>query len=66
MQQRFPHHVKGMATICGFSRLAKVACACQESASVSDYVKVRNQSQVVVEEISRAVKVAETFDHLDC
>ncbi len=56
------HNIKGMASICNFKRLAKAACDCQKSASMSEYVEVRSKTQVVLEEISKALKLAQEFD----
>lgn len=55
------HNIKGMARMCGFMRLASVASECQNIAAASDYVGTRTQTQVVLEEISRATKAAEAY-----
>lgn len=59
------HNIKGMALMCGFKRLARAASECEESASLSDYLSVRTRSQVVVENIAMAVKVAATYNPED-
>ena len=56
------HNVKGMAAVCSFKRLAAAASNCQKSASISDYMEVRRLSQIVFEELSMAIKLAENFD----
>jgi PAS domain S-box-containing protein len=58
------HNIKGLAAVCSFKSLAKAACDCQKSAALSDYMEVRSKSQVVLEEIARAVQLAENFDPL--
>jgi HPt (histidine-containing phosphotransfer) domain-containing protein len=55
------HNVKGMALMCGFERLAKAASQCQDCAASSDYVETRTRSQVVLEEISYAIKAAKVY-----
>lgn len=56
------HNVKGMASICNFKALAKAAGECQSSAAVSEYVDVRSKSQVVMDEISKAINLANGYD----
>lgn len=56
------HDIKGMASILNFQVLARAACDCQKLASVGDYVKVRSKAQVVIEEGSKAIKLAKGFD----
>ncbi|CAJ1962983.1 unnamed protein product [Cylindrotheca closterium] len=58
------HNIKGLAGMCGFDRLMKAAKQLQESASQSDYLEVRNKSQVVMDEIQATVKIAEEYDPL--
>ena len=56
------HNIKGLAAVCSFTKLANVACDCQKSAALSDYVEVRSKSQLVMDEITHAITVAETFE----
>lgn len=59
------HNIKGMAALCSFPRLQRAACDCQQSASnnsEADFRELRSRSQVVQEEISRAIKIAGSFD----
>lgn len=53
------HNIKGLAGMCGFSRLAKAASECQISASNSDLVETRTHSQVLLDKIAQAIKVAD-------
>ena len=58
------HNIKGNAGMCGFTRLMNAANECQHCASASDYVETRTRSQVVLDEIACAIKVAEEYDPL--
>lgn len=55
------HNIKGLAGMCGFTRLAKAADECQISASHSDYTETRSKSQTVLDEIAQAIKVVEAI-----
>jgi len=55
------HNIKGMALMCGFTRLAKASNECQNCAAISDYIETRTRSQVVLDEMSRASKAAEVY-----
>jgi CheY-like chemotaxis protein len=59
------HNIKGLAGMCGFARLAKAASECQVCASNSDLVETRTRSQVLLDEIAQAVKVADAYDRDD-
>ena len=56
------HNIKGMALMCGFTKLAKASAACQDSASASDYLEVRTRSQVVADAVAAAVRISDEFD----
>jgi CheY-like chemotaxis protein len=56
------HNIKGMASICNFRHLAQAANECQQSASKCEYVEVRSKCQIVLDEITKAISVAKSFD----
>lgn len=52
------HDIKGMSSMCGFTRLANAAYDCYNSATGSDCTETGSKSQIVLEEITRAIGIA--------